>query len=123
MALPYDAERVMQLRSMLREARKQKLSAGLRARRKKNAMTTLTMRYIKGHFVVIGPDVPPMKFKFASPKPGTGARRIIPARPSQRSVGMCPAGLRRKAKGRPKEPKGSTGVAGAAASRCLVIGT
>ena len=35
MALPYDAERVMQLRSMLREARKQKLSAGLRARRKK----------------------------------------------------------------------------------------
>jgi hypothetical protein len=28
-------ERVMQLRSMLREARKQKLSAGLRARREK----------------------------------------------------------------------------------------
>jgi hypothetical protein len=35
MAMPYDAERVMQLRSMLREARKQKLSAGLRARREK----------------------------------------------------------------------------------------
>ena len=33
MALPYDAERVMQLRSMLREARKKKLSAGLKARR------------------------------------------------------------------------------------------
>jgi hypothetical protein len=33
MALPYDAERVMQLRSMLRDARKRKLSAGLRARR------------------------------------------------------------------------------------------
>ena len=33
MALPYVAERVMQLRTMLREARKQKLSAGLRARR------------------------------------------------------------------------------------------
>ena len=31
--LPYDAERVMQLRSMLREARKKKLSAGLKARR------------------------------------------------------------------------------------------
>jgi hypothetical protein len=30
-AMPYDAERVRQLRSMLREARKQKLSAGLRA--------------------------------------------------------------------------------------------
>ena len=35
MAMPYDAERVMQLRSMLREARKQKLSAGLRERREK----------------------------------------------------------------------------------------
>ena len=31
MVMPYDAERVRQLRSMLREARKQKLSAGLRA--------------------------------------------------------------------------------------------
>jgi hypothetical protein len=35
MAMPYDAERVMQLSSMLREARKQKLSAGLRERREK----------------------------------------------------------------------------------------
>jgi hypothetical protein len=26
-------------------------------------MTTLTMRYVKGHFVITGPDVPPMKFK------------------------------------------------------------
>ena len=26
-------------------------------------MTTLTMRMIKGHFVVSGPDVEPMKFK------------------------------------------------------------
>ena len=33
MGLPYDAERVMQLRSLLREARKRKLSAGLKARR------------------------------------------------------------------------------------------
>jgi hypothetical protein len=33
MALPYDAERVGQLRKMLVEARKRKLSAGLRARR------------------------------------------------------------------------------------------
>jgi hypothetical protein len=32
LAMPYDAERVTQLRSMLREARKQKLSAGLKAR-------------------------------------------------------------------------------------------
>ena len=35
MAMPYDAERVMQLRSRLREARKQKLSAGSRERREK----------------------------------------------------------------------------------------
>jgi hypothetical protein len=33
MGLPYDAERVAQLRSMLRDARKRKLSTGLRARR------------------------------------------------------------------------------------------
>jgi hypothetical protein len=33
MALPYDPERVMQLRSTLREARKRKLSDGLKARR------------------------------------------------------------------------------------------
>ena len=31
--MPYDGERVVQLRSMLREARKQKLSAGLMAKR------------------------------------------------------------------------------------------
>ena len=34
MALPYDAERVGQLRKMLVEARKRKLSAGLAARRR-----------------------------------------------------------------------------------------
>jgi len=33
MAMPYDAVRVGQLRKMLREARKRKLSAGLKARR------------------------------------------------------------------------------------------
>jgi hypothetical protein len=33
MGMPYDAERVAQLRGMLREARKRKLSAGLKARR------------------------------------------------------------------------------------------
>jgi hypothetical protein len=33
MALPYDTERVGQLRNMLVEARKRKLSAGLKARR------------------------------------------------------------------------------------------
>jgi hypothetical protein len=34
MGMPYDAERVGQLRSMLHEARKKKLSAGLKARQK-----------------------------------------------------------------------------------------
>jgi hypothetical protein len=33
MAMPYDAERIMQLRGMLREARKRKLSGGLAAKR------------------------------------------------------------------------------------------
>ena len=33
MGLPYDAERVAQLRGMLREARKRKLSRGLAAKR------------------------------------------------------------------------------------------
>ena len=37
MGMPYDAERVGQLRSMLREARKKKLSAGLKARRKQGS--------------------------------------------------------------------------------------
>ena len=32
--MPYDAERVMQLHGMLREARKRKLSDGLRERRR-----------------------------------------------------------------------------------------
>ena len=26
-------------------------------------MTTFTMRSVKGHFVVTGPDIPPMQFK------------------------------------------------------------
>jgi hypothetical protein len=35
MAMPYDRERVMELRNMLREARKRKLSVGLRERRER----------------------------------------------------------------------------------------
>jgi hypothetical protein len=35
MGMPYDAERVRQMRSMLHEARKKKLSAGLKARRER----------------------------------------------------------------------------------------
>jgi hypothetical protein len=37
MGMPYDAERVIQLRQMLREARKRKLSDGLAARRAKDS--------------------------------------------------------------------------------------
>jgi hypothetical protein len=37
LGMPYDADRVVQLRSMLREARKRKLSAGLTARRVKDS--------------------------------------------------------------------------------------
>jgi hypothetical protein len=44
MALPYDTERDEQLRKMLQEARKRKLSVGLKARREQGRMTTLTIR-------------------------------------------------------------------------------
>ena len=64
MAMPYDAERVMQLRSMLREARKQKLSAGSRERREKGRhRSPLSSVASRIHFVVTGPDIEPMKFK------------------------------------------------------------
>jgi hypothetical protein len=58
---------------------------------KRGLMTTFTMRYVKGHFVVTGPDVPPMQFSRA-PKRGTGARRITPARRSRRAEGMRRSG-------------------------------
>jgi hypothetical protein len=60
------------------------------------AMTTLTMRLIKGHFIVSGPDVEPMKFKSrreargwcAQHHPGSpieeigpGGRRATPKKP------------------------------------------
>ena len=35
-------------------------------------MTTLTMRYIKGDFVVIGPDIQPTRFKTPNRDSGTG---------------------------------------------------
>ena len=30
-------------------------------------MTVLTMRYLRGHFVVTGPDIEPLKFKSRRP--------------------------------------------------------
>jgi hypothetical protein len=44
LAMPYDAERVGQLRKMLVEARKRKLSAGLAARRGTGASSTTRAR-------------------------------------------------------------------------------
>ena len=49
-------------------------------------MTTLTMRLVKGDFIVTGPDVEPMKFKSRARGARTGVRRTIPARRSPRSV-------------------------------------
>jgi hypothetical protein len=43
-------------------------------------MTTLTMRMIKGHFVVSGPDVEPMKFK-ARPEARDWCRTHHPGSP------------------------------------------
>jgi hypothetical protein len=40
LSLPYDAERAGQLRNMLREARKRKLSDGLAERRRKHSIRT-----------------------------------------------------------------------------------
>ena len=37
---------------------------------KRLAVTTLTLRRIKGHFRVTGPDIPPMQFK-SRPEPDT----------------------------------------------------
>ena len=38
-------------------------------------MTTLTMRYMRGHFIVTGPDIEPVRFK---------SRRELVCRPSSR---------------------------------------
>lgn len=66
-----------------------------RGRRLVALMTTLTMRMIKGDFVVTGPDVGPMRFQ-PRPRLGTGARRTIPARPSLRLVLAANAQLRNR---------------------------
>ena len=46
-------------------------------------MTTLTLRYIKGHFVMTGPDIEPTRFKTRRDL-RTGAWRTTRARPSKR---------------------------------------
>jgi hypothetical protein len=48
-------------------------------------MTTLTMRLVKGHFIVSGPDVEPMKSR-AGARRGSGAWRTIRDRRLKRSA-------------------------------------
>jgi hypothetical protein len=43
-------------------------------------MTTFTMRYINGHFVSTGPDVPPMQFKLRA-EARDWCKANYPARP------------------------------------------
>ena len=54
-------------------------------------MTTLTLRFINGHFVVTGPDFEPMKFA-SRREAKTGAAGIIRAYRSLRSGGIGPGG-------------------------------
>ena len=48
-------------------------------------MTTLTLRYIKGDFVVTGPDIEPLRFKTRR-EAKDWCRRTTQARSSRRSV-------------------------------------
>ena len=48
-------------------------------------MTVLTMRYLRGHFVVTGPDIEPRNSSHAEGL-RTGAPSIIRARPLRRSA-------------------------------------
>jgi hypothetical protein len=53
-------------------------------------MTTLTLRYIKGDFVVTGPEIEPTRSRRAK-RPRTGVGRTTRARPSKKSVrSTCP---------------------------------
>ena len=88
-------------------------------------MTTFTMRHIKGHFVVTGPDVPPTQFKSRA-EARDWCKAHYPGSPIT-EVGRADHGGRKrrdasrrmvpKAKGRPNEPKGSAGVVAAAPLR------
>ena len=74
-------------------------------------MTTLTMRYSKGHFVVTGPDVPPMRFK-SRPEARDWRKAHYPGSPiteigrdaSRRAVAMA-RGRARKASDALKLPR------------------
>ena len=47
-------------------------------------MTVLTMRYLRGHFVVTGPDIEPLKFKSRREAKDWCDTSIIRARPLRR---------------------------------------
>ena len=47
-------------------------------------MTTFTLRYVKGHFVVIGPDVPSMRFK-SRPEARDSVQAAYPGSPIKES--------------------------------------
>jgi hypothetical protein len=53
-------------------------------------MTTLTMRYLRGHFVVTAPDIEPVIFK-SRRKQGIGVPNIIPVHPSGKSAPTRPS--------------------------------
>jgi hypothetical protein len=52
-------------------------------------MTTLSMRYMRGDFVVTGPDIEPLKFK-SRREAKDCAPSIIPVHPLRSSVPMWP---------------------------------
>jgi hypothetical protein len=72
-------------------------------------MTTLTMRYINGHFVVVGPDISLMRFKSRA-EARDWCKAHHPGSPITEIGRDASSRVVAKAKSRPKEPKGSAGV-------------
>jgi hypothetical protein len=79
-------------------------------------MTTFTMRYVNGHFVVVGPDISLMRFKSRAEArdwckahhPGSPIKEIAPrwGRASSKSQGMTLSPDDPLAKPREKAPGG-----------------
>jgi hypothetical protein len=72
-------------------------------------MTTLTLRYIKGDFVVTGPDIQPAKFK-SRREAKDWCQTHYPGSPITEIGADLSSRVVARAKGRPKEPKGSASV-------------
>ena len=58
---------------------------------KRLTVTTLTLRRIKGHFVVTGPDIPPMQFK-SRPEAKDWCKAHFPSSPITRGSFRLDAG-------------------------------